>query len=433
MTSNINSFYYSCIERKLAGILEGRQSSVSTPPYILDLVPSDTSSSSSLSLSTSPSTPSTSTSLAAVLSSGVVKLFDTHSLKQTYTLNDPSLRGSRCAAWIPRSGAKGLLIGCGASVEDSDMIMDDSIGSGIKYVTDDIFPSVHFIDLRASLVSTKPLLSSATLLELSGGKKQLSSIAASENDSHFAVAFGSRVAIFDIRKSLQSSEIGKCSSLIASYEESHSETVNQVAFHPFLRGHVMSGGDDGLICVFDINRIGEDEALVSVLSVGSSVRRFGLFGEKSAHAFALTRTEGVSVWNMGSSSRVADFSDLRSRLLATGTQLDYLIDCKELNSETLVSLSGNDDGDLALIEVSPSGCVVQKFFERNSKGHSATVRSAAWLPNNNVLFTGGEDGVVCAWRRDTDEIGQIEDEMHSSTRNTSVMRREKLEKEKIKR
>jgi WD40 repeat protein len=430
MTSN----YYSCIERKLVGILEGRQSSFATPTYILDLIPSDTSVSSPLSLTTSPSTPSTSTSLAAVLSSGVVKLFDTHSLKQTFTLNDPLLKGSRCASWIPRSGAKGLLIGCGASVEDSDMIIDDSIGSGIKYVTeDDIFPSVHFIDLRASLVSTKPLLSSATLLELSGGKKQLSSIAASENDSHFAVAFGSRVAIFDIRKSLQSYEIGKCSSLIASYEESHSETVNQVAFHPFLRGHVMSGGDDGLICVFDINRIGEDEALVSVLSVGSSVRRFGLFGEKSAHAFALTRTEGVSVWNIGSSSRVADFSDLRSQLLAKGTQLDYLIECKELNNETLVSLSGNDDGDLALIEVSPSGCVVQKFFERNSKGHSATVRSAAWIPNNDVLFTGGEDGVVCAWRRGTDEIGQVEDEMHSSARNTSVMRREKIEKEKIKR
>jgi len=334
-------------------------------------------------------------------------------------------------------------------MEDLDSMEDEEQGSsssssrggGVKFESGDVLPSVYAVDLR-SKVNVFPAVSSSTLLELSGGKKQLSSVATSSDGTQFSVGIGSRVAVFDLRIAVGSKGTSDNSGLIASYEESHSEPVNQVAFHPTLRGHVLSGADDGLVCVFDCSRAGEDEALVAVLSVGSSVRRFGIFGESSAHAFALTRTEGVSVWNLGSSSRVADFSDLRSRLLSEGTNLDYLVDCRELSNETLVSLSGNDDGDLALIEVSPSGCVVQKMFERNGKGHSATVRSSAWTPSADVLFTGGEDGVVCAWRRGAggggggggggssgpSETTYIEENEEGGRKQSlSVMRREKVQ------
>jgi WD40 repeat protein len=435
MTSN-----YYCLERKLVGILEERSSSA-TPPYVLDLVPSGASSSSS--------------SLAAVLSSGLVKVFDSHSLKQTYSLTDAHLRGSRSTAWLRGgNGASGLLIGCGAAMEDSDAMEDDDLGGrggagGIKFSTGDVLPSISLVDLRTS-VNVIPTVSSATLLELSGGKKQLSSVATSADGTQFSVGIGTRIALFDLRKAVGSNNSSSSpatsgnSGLVASYEESHSEPVNQVAFHPTLRGHVLSAADDGLVCVFDSNRAGEDEALVAVLSVGSSVRRFGLFGESSAHALALTRTEGVSVWNLGSSARVADFSDLRSRLLSGGTNLDYLVDCKELSNETLVTLSGNDDGDLALIEVSPSGCAVQKMFQRNGKGHSATVRSAAWTPSADLLFTGGEDGVICAWRRGIDESSSSsssskknymneeddEEEVQGGKKKSSVMRRELVSEKK---
>jgi WD40 repeat protein len=43
------------------------------------------------------------------------------------------------------------------------------------------------------------------------------------------------------------------------YTESHMEDVTQVRFHP--NGALFSGSMDGLICVFDITKSNEDDAV----------------------------------------------------------------------------------------------------------------------------------------------------------------------------
>ena len=60
---------------------------------------------------------------------------------------------------------------------------------------------------------------------------------------------------------------------------------------------------------------GEEEALTTVLTPGSSVSRFGFFGPSSAFLYCLTRTETVSLWNIGSSDRVAYFDTARDKVL----------------------------------------------------------------------------------------------------------------------
>jgi WD repeat-containing protein 89 len=81
---------------------------------------------------------------------------------------------------------------------------------------------------------------------------------------------------------------------------------------------VVSSGEDGLICVFDTAVRGEEDALSSVLSAGSSIARFGFFGPKSAFVYCLTRTETFSLWNIGSADRVARFDDVRDTVRAVG-------------------------------------------------------------------------------------------------------------------
>jgi WD40 repeat protein len=84
------------------------------------------------------------------------------------------------------------------------------------------------------------------------------------------------------------------------------------------------------------------------------------------------------------------------------------------------------------------------MFQRNGKGHSATVRSAAWTPSADLLFTGGEDGVICAWRRGIDESSSSsssskknymneeddEEEVQGGKKKSSVMRRELVSEKK---
>ena len=43
---------------------------------------------------------------------------------------------------------------------------------------------------------------------------------------------------------------------VGEYKESHQEDISQLAFHPELPSHLVSGGEDGLVCVFDTNIAG---------------------------------------------------------------------------------------------------------------------------------------------------------------------------------
>ena len=112
--------------------------------------------------------------------------------------------------------------------------------------------------------------------------------------------------------------------LLGIYSESHAHTqpsygtVRHLAFHPVLAHTLVSAGDDGVVNVFDTSVRGEDDALVSVLSVGGGLADMGFFSGSSVLLWALSEQGGLSIWNVATADRLSDLPALRMQFLNAG-------------------------------------------------------------------------------------------------------------------
>lgn len=71
---------------------------------------------------------------------------------------------------------------------------------------------------------------------------------------------------------------------LGCYEESHSQLVTDLIFHPEAPMQLVSASEDGLLCVFNVAAPNEDEAADTVVATEDAIRSIGLFGPKSAFA-----------------------------------------------------------------------------------------------------------------------------------------------------
>lgn len=191
---------------------------------------------------------------------------------------------------------------------------------------------------------------------------------------------------------------------LGTYADAHAAVVSQLHFHPVIPHHLVSASDDGLACIFDVSIRGEQDALVTVLNAGSSIARFGFFGSSAAYAWVITRTDQVSLWNLGSAQRVADFPMLKMQLMEAGATANSLITCHyDDETERLELLAGAHDGSLAVFDVL-AGSIVPRGSLKHA--HSGLVRAAAWArtgasagtrSSGTVMFTAGEDALVTQW------------------------------------
>jgi WD40 repeat protein len=242
------------------------------------------------------------------------------------------------------------------------------------------------------------------------------SIALNSGGDLLAVGYEEHILFYDLRGYGGTGGLGAPPSCLACYSSSHSGPVVQLVWHPHIPCHLMSGSDDGLVCVFDTSIRGEDDALVAVLNAESGVARFGVFGPQGAFAFVLTRTDTLSLWGLAATERVADFGDLKGALLAaSGVRADYLLDCWFCDATgRLVLLVGDHDGRLWALDVTPGGAALLGSLSgaKGAAAHSSTVRTAVLsqlfsVPSGAtgggdespgiVCWTAGEDGQLVEW------------------------------------
>lgn len=298
-----------------------------------------------------------------------------------------------------------LFLGLGTRADDCELEAEAAAALNRDH------PAVEVCDVRAKKLQHKI----QSLPGIHAGR--LSALTVDRHNGMLAVASGHAISVFDLRMLRD-----PC----ARYTDSHSEMVSQLAFHPTLEKHLLTGADDGLVCVFNLREATEDDAIVSVLNTGSSVQRFGCFGPAAAFAYTITRTEGVSLWNIGTAERVADFSGMRMQFLEAGIDLTSLVDCMyDAASNRLQCLAGNDEGRLALLELGPATCSLSSWLPR---GHSNTVRAAAAV-SPECFATGGEDGIVALWKYGAAQSSAASSPssvpVGSASAGASVMRREK--------
>ncbi|CAE7196855.1 Wdr89, partial [Symbiodinium microadriaticum] len=85
---------------------------------------------------------------------------------------------------------------------------------------------------------------------------------------------------------------------IASYQDHHSSNVTCVRFHPARPSLLVTGGDDGLLCVLDTTQRTEEETLRLALNVEESVRSVSFAGEGSDLLCSFSTTEALQLWSL---------------------------------------------------------------------------------------------------------------------------------------
>jgi len=213
----------------------------------------------------------------------------------------------------------------------------------------------------------------------------------------------------------------RSSATLGVLKEFHQEPVTQLQFHPELSkggGYpvLFSGGDDSLICQFNLNTTDLDETLENVLSVEQPVGKMGFFGTHNEYVFCLSQVETLTLWDIEHAQKVADFPDIRDQLSVAAKRarpsitIDYLVTCLyHPIAERLFLVAGTSNGDLALCHVNKNDVQLCSLngsksaeSDREKKkngssidGHTDIIRDCVLLHSH--LLTGSQDGRICVW------------------------------------
>lgn len=249
--------------------------------------------------------------------------------------------------------------------------------------------------------------------------QQVSCVTAGSSQEVFSFSFGgsddnllaagcqSQILFWDWRNKKQ----------VACLEESHVDDVTQVHFVPDHQNKLASASADGLICIFDTNGdINDDDHLESVINVGTSIAKVGVFGDSYEKLWCLTNIETLSVWDWKEGTNEANFEEARSLASESWTldHVDYFVDCHCSGGDNLWVIGGTNAGSIGYFPVKHKGTAVIGPPEAVlGGGHMGVVRSILPMPSmqsgtaqSQGLFgwTGGEDGRLCCWKGDDSQV-----------------------------
>ncbi|KAL5983772.1 hypothetical protein ACLOJK_017863 [Asimina triloba] len=201
-----------------------------------------------------------------------------------------------------------------------------------------------------------------------------------------------------------------------------------VRFAPDNPSKFISASVDGLMCVFNTDgHIDDDEQLESVMNIGTSIAKFGFFGEMNKR---------LCLWEWKEPRKECDFQDART--VASNSwnlgHVDYFVDCYySAVDDQMWVIGGTNAGTLGYFPVNQRGSGAIRSPEAILEGgHMGIVRSVLPVSCTDVSlaqkqsifgWTGGEDGRLCCWL--SDNSFQVN---RSWISNALVIKSEKLQK-----
>ncbi len=196
------------------------------------------------------------------------------------------------------------------------------------------------------------------------------------------------------------------SGLLGGYWDSHEDDVTHVAFHPRQHSRLASGGTDGVINVFDVTQQSEDDALMDSANTESSVQRLIWYGDGKSLG-CLTHTEEILLWKDvdedAAPSKTFNRDDVCASIRRKTSHTTYLVGGAENEDGHLVILSGSScpkNPCLRLSTVKKNR--LRPLGELRADGDLSDALTRAVVFGTEVIYTGGEDGVVRLWKKGVD-------------------------------
>ncbi|UZJ54760.1 hypothetical protein CBS101457_004080 [Exobasidium rhododendri] len=220
-------------------------------------------------------------------------------------------------------------------------------------------------------------------------------------------------------------DLRKASKPVMSYVEAHSDDITSLSFHPTIPSVLLSASSDSLVAVSDVRKTDEDDSVLGVINTGSSVARIGWGGSSAIRPraelegedilssdlpaigafWSVSDMQTIGIWEADGWEEVLAPQDVRMGevLMTPDWKTEFAIDASAdsrlIQSKDSVGLfCGNQDGSTALIEIPNEAGKDWTIHCRLTGAHSEIVRSVLWDLDNKCLFTGAEDGQICAWQ-----------------------------------
>jgi WD40 repeat protein len=184
---------------------------------------------------------------------------------------------------------------------------------------------------------------------------------------------------------------------LRQYNESHTDTITQLRFHPTQPNVLMSGSTDGLVSFFDVNQEDEEDALQQVLNPRSAVHCSGFLAEDlvyivstdeqlSIHTLAKTASEDEQV------PPPVDFGDVREKLNCM-----YVVNVTvQAEGPPVIAYGHNYNQTLSISTIgSPGSWAFGQKVDLPGAHRDEVVRDLLIYKDRAV--TCGEDGYVKVW------------------------------------
>ncbi|KAG9258274.1 WD40-repeat-containing domain protein [Emericellopsis atlantica] len=204
------------------------------------------------------------------------------------------------------------------------------------------------------------------------------------------------IHIFDIRAAQATPK--------AAYHDLHSDDITTLTYHPTRPNILLSGSTDGLVSVHDTSITDEDEMTIQTLNLNASIHTATFVGDSSIVS-ALSHDEKFALYDISDTREngdaLVDFGDLRQ-----GLGCQYVCDVipKRDGSGAIVGCGAQDNHEFGLVFLAKGQQEGLWTLDKSAGvglpgGHGEEiVRDFCFFDEEQVVFTGGEDGKIKAWR-----------------------------------
>jgi WD40 repeat protein len=370
--------------------------------------------------------------IACALSNGSIQLYDTNTMVPIFS--------TQYVPHIPHTSSS-LSSGDRNPIHHRNdtnpiMITDLIYGPEHTIVTTATNGVVIVSDIRVPAVAAAMTNQTTTPNPVIRGWIPESALCLSIGYDNYCVAIGTekgRIRFIDLRKAGE---------LIGSYVDSHTDAITQVKFHPHDPHVLLSGSEDGLMCLFDTKQPTEELAIQSIMNVTTSIRKVGFCSSSSSSnsssniqssssssarttttplVYCLTGSETMSIWDTNTATCQCHFDhwNLRQHLTnqmhtvssssaavslsaavsvsaavaqeISNQSIDYLIDVYwDDSSHELQLAAGTNSGDVVLYT-----CTENNNQIGSTNILSSSSSSLDWKVNH--ILHGGHKGIVRGW------------------------------------
>lgn len=232
---------------------------------------------------------------------------------------------------------------------------------------------------------------------------------------------------------------------VVTYVDSHNDDVTELVWHPTSPGFLLSGSTDGLLNLYDTKVKDEDEAVVRTWNHGSVSHAAWPSGAgiEDGHEviYAVSHDEQLAVYRIplgegdssaGTHYKVVEEEDVENEALKVGDvrpkfDCEYVVDFASTGDNIVVAVGKHSESRIDLVDLTESlraGAPSEQNTIRIQDAHDGEIVRTFLIGDNQVIYTGGEDGTIRAWT--IDKAGQV-NETKTTSREKFVGKEKKTD------